>query len=369
MKCRFLDGMSDSKNKTESTVSSNPEMKNESASRLIPETCKDEHLWLLERKIDEAVKACFQTSDVSSNFQLPCASVKRVMHEKKKKLKEISEGLAYTSGISFKIAASLRRYEIAHKNDPQRVPRNIFCDMGDSSSSFSCSDLSECKIAERLAHSMRMREERSSQMTVKACNGHLNFYSSVDNVPYSQQSSEDDSRNSDQPLEQIRRQKLEIGMKRSSFDPEEFELYRRYQIRVHGDKPDKVNKSQYYRFLVETPLQFVPGNSKDRTGVPPCGFGSFHQQYRIDGKLVAVGVVDILPRCLSSKYLFWDPDWASLSLGKYSALREIDWVRKSMIHCPHLEYYYMGYYIHSCRKMSYKASYRPSELLCPLRYE
>ena len=25
------------------------------------------------------------------------------------------------------------------------------------------------------------------------------------------------------------------------------------------------------------------------------------------GVLVAVGVVDVLPRCLSSKYLFWDP--------------------------------------------------------------
>jgi arginine-tRNA-protein transferase len=29
-------------------------------------------------------------------------------------------------------------------------------------------------------------------------------------------------------------------------------------------------------------------------------YGSFHQHYRIDGKLVAVGVVDILPHCLVS---------------------------------------------------------------------
>lgn len=34
----------------------------------------------------------------------------------------------------------------------------------------------------------------------------------------------------------------------------------------------------------------------DGFGIPACGYGSFHQQYRIDGKLVAVGVVDILPR-------------------------------------------------------------------------
>ncbi len=31
-------------------------------------------------------------------------------------------------------------------------------------------------------------------------------------------------------------------------------------------------------------------------GVQACGYGSFHQQYWLDGRLVAVGVVDILPR-------------------------------------------------------------------------
>ena len=30
-----------------------------------------------------------------------------------------------------------------------------------------------------------------------------------------------------------------------------------------------------------------------------------------------------------------------------------------------LAFYYMGYYIHSCPKMRYKAEYAPSELLCP----
>ena len=32
---------------------------------------------------------------------------------------------------------------------------------------------------------------------------------------------------------------------------------------------------------------------------------------------------------------------------------------------PLLTHYYMGYYIHTCHKMRYKAGYRPSELLCP----
>jgi arginine-tRNA-protein transferase len=156
-------------------------------------------------------------------------------------------------------------------------------------------------------------------------------------------------------------------MKRSVFDPEEFALYKKYQIRVHKDKPKKVNESSYRRFLVETPVIFVPPRNDNLA--PPCGFGSLHQQYLIDGKLVAVGVVDILPRCLSSKYMFWDPDLAFLSLGKYSALEEIKWVREAQKLCPTLQYYYLGYYIHSCPKMRYKAAYNPSELLCPVRYQ
>lgn len=36
---------------------------------------------------------------------------------------------------------------------------------------------------------------------------------------------------------------------------------------------------------------------QDSLSVP---YGSYHQLYRIDGKLIAVGVVDILPKCLVS---------------------------------------------------------------------
>jgi arginyl-tRNA--protein-N-Asp/Glu arginylyltransferase len=46
------------------------------------------------------------------------------------------------------------------------------------------------------------------------------------------------------------------------------------------------------------------------------------------GALVAVGVVDILPRCLSSVYLFWDPPLKHLALGKLTALYELLWVRQ-----------------------------------------
>ena len=51
------------------------------------------------------------------------------------------------------------------------------------------------------------------------------------------------------------------------------------------------------------------------------GYGSFHQQYWLENKLIAVGVIDILPHCVSSVYFFYDPDYSHLSLGTYASLR------------------------------------------------
>ncbi|KAA0178439.1 hypothetical protein FNF27_00288 [Cafeteria roenbergensis] len=96
------------------------------------------------------------------------------------------------------------------------------------------------------------------------------------------------------------------------------------------------------------------------------GYGSYHHKYYLDDQLVAVGVVDVLPNCLSSVYVFYDPDMPRLQLGRYTALREIQWVQAAHARLPRLRYYYMGYYVHSCQKMRYKADYKPSELLCPV---
>lgn len=74
------------------------------------------------------------------------------------------------------------------------------------------------------------------------------------------------------------------------------------------------------------------------------GFGSFHQCYYLDEKLIAVSVIDILPECVSAVYFFYDPDYSVLSLGKYSAQREIALVQTlgSMSGYEDLKYYYMG---------------------------
>jgi hypothetical protein len=40
--------------------------------------------------------------------------------------------------------------------------------------------------------------------------------------------------------------------------------------------------------------------------------------YRLDGKLIAMGVLDILPNCVSSVYFMYDKTWEKHSLGKVS---------------------------------------------------
>lgn len=320
----------------------------------------------LSNKIDQAVQRCIQSGEFPSNMQIPKASVKKVFCARRKKLAEGPEQLLYTSNIAFTIAAAIKRTQTSEKGEMSNAEGNR---------------LSPETISEMLLSAMSNVGE-IPDMSIKVCKGHINIlsaskdsFSDRDVVPNgnisrgANSTGESETRHTkmDSDNHQARKRKLEIHLKRSSFDREEHELYKRYQLKVHNDKPGHVTESSYKRFLVDSPLIYVQPSGDKK--VPPCGFGSFHQQYRVDGRLIAVGVVDILPKCLSSVYLFWDPDYAFLSLGKYSAMQEISWVKENQAHCPSLQYYYLGYYIHSCNKMRYKAAYRPSELLCPLRFE
>jgi len=142
---------------------------------------------------------------------------------------------------------------------------------------------------------------------------------------------------------------------------ESHSVYVKYQTTVHHDEPHEVNMAQFTRFLVDSPL------TKD--GNVNVKYGSYHQQYWLDGQLIAVGVIDILPCCVSSVYLYYDPNFSFLSLGTYSALQEIALTRLLHSTQPSIIYYYLGFYIHSCPKMRYKGQYSPSSLCCPESYK
>lgn len=145
----------------------------------------------------------------------------------------------------------------------------------------------------------------------------------------------------------------------AEYRQEAYEIFQKYQMTVHHEDADQCTEETYKRFLVDSPLTRVR-----RASDAERLYGSYHMQYRLCGRLFAVGVVDILPKCLSSVYLFYDPEFAKLSPGTLSAVKEVEWVRRASTIFPTLRYYYMGYYIHSCSKMRYKAAFSPSEMLC-----
>ncbi|XP_063713578.1 arginyl-tRNA--protein transferase 1-like [Symsagittifera roscoffensis] len=141
----------------------------------------------------------------------------------------------------------------------------------------------------------------------------------------------------------------------------EFTVYKKYQTTIHKDEEDKITEKQFQRFLIDSPLKYSEFDQE-------VSGGSFHQQYWLNGELIAVGVIDILDLCVSSVYFFYDPSYNFLSLGRISAFQEIMFTRKLHSSLVNLKYYYMGFYIHSCPKMKYKGEYSGSFLLCPEAY-
>ena len=113
----------------------------------------------------------------------------------------------------------------------------------------------------------------------------------------------------------------------------------------------------------------------------PFGFGTFFHEYRLDGELVAISVLDILPTRVASIYFFYDPDFRYLELGKISALVEIWMVQQiSSFTRDHPElttclpsiaggslcrHWDANFYVHSCAQMNYKRTFQPSEIQCP----
>lgn len=144
----------------------------------------------------------------------------------------------------------------------------------------------------------------------------------------------------------------------SDFTKEKFELYKKYQTQVHNDDPDSITEQLFKLFLCSNPFVMEKDGSKEqwqtlaKWKTPTYGenrLGPTHECYYLDGKIIAISIMDFLPSGISSVYFIWDPDYAHLSLGTLSGLRELMMVQRLA-----LDYYYLGYYIEDCPKMVYK---------------
>jgi arginine-tRNA-protein transferase len=125
-------------------------------------------------------------------------------------------------------------------------------------------------------------------------------------------------------------------------DEEAFDLYLRYVTQWHGSSPSSTSRADFIGFLYDSPVRTLEFKYRDAAG-----------------KLLAVGICDVSPRALSSAYFYFDPADQRRALGTFGALWEIDYARGQG-----LAHYYLGYWVAGCGSMSYKASFRPFELLC-----
>jgi hypothetical protein len=73
--------------------------------------------------------------------------------------------------------------------------------------------------------------------------------------------------------------------------------------------------------------------------------------------------LDLLPNAVSAVYFMYHEDLHTWSPGKLSALRET-----ALAIEQGCRWYMMGFYIHGCTKMKYKADYHPQYILDPEKY-
>jgi arginine-tRNA-protein transferase len=134
---------------------------------------------------------------------------------------------------------------------------------------------------------------------------------------------------------------LELRIRDGHFSDEHIELYTRYiRARHPGDSMDVESKAEVERFFL-------------------CDWSdTFFIEFRLDGRLVALSVVDALRNGLSAVYTFFDPDEAKRGLGVYAVLSLVEEAKRR-----HLPYVYLGYLIHESPKMAYKSRYQPLQQL------
>ncbi|KAL9596162.1 MAG: hypothetical protein Q9219_005982 [cf. Caloplaca sp. 3 TL-2023] len=97
--------------------------------------------------------------------------------------------------------------------------------------------------------------------------------------------------------------KFEVYLEPDNYTEEKYSLFENYQRHVHKESPSEVTRSGFKRFLCSGLGQTShQGNGLEQK------LGSYHQCYRLDGRLVAIGVLDLLPGCVSSVYLLYHQD-------------------------------------------------------------
>lgn len=133
-----------------------------------------------------------------------------------------------------------------------------------------------------------------------------------------------------------RNQDLRVSSGHADFGEEHEQLYYRYQLSRHDPKVGEKDVVDQLGFLRSRNIK------------------TWFTEFRLDGQLLMVAVIDEVPQGLSAVYTFFDPQVSKRGLGNYAVLNLIDQCRER-----DLCWLYLGYWIKESPKMSYKEKYQP----------
>lgn len=130
---------------------------------------------------------------------------------------------------------------------------------------------------------------------------------------------------------------INVSIKPAQFSQAHYALYLKYQQSRHQDgEMANTSEKDYISFLSST------------------WCNTFFVEFTCNNQLACVAVVDLLDNALSAVYTFFDPQFATRSLGVYAVLWQIQHAKSLG-----LDWLYLGYWVENCQKMSYKINFQP----------
>ncbi|MSQ03293.1 MAG: arginyltransferase [Myxococcales bacterium] len=134
---------------------------------------------------------------------------------------------------------------------------------------------------------------------------------------------------------------LRITMGRPRVDDQRVDLFNRHKLeRGLSRTGEALTRESYQHWLVDSCCRTV------------------EVDYWEGERLLAVSIVDVGRVAASSVYHYFDPDAASRSVGVFSALAELAWLK-----AEGYQWYYLGLFVRACDRLNYKADYRPHQRL------